>query len=77
MKGHIAFLLRIAIEGIEKTRSVAHYGVDSLIAVELRSWIISNFGSAIPLLKLLDESVPLEDIVHWIVLERKDGSEKS
>jgi NADP-dependent 3-hydroxy acid dehydrogenase YdfG len=76
LKDRIAYLLRIAVESIEATKSVAHYGVDSLIAVELRSWIVATFGSAIPLLKLLDESVPLRDIVGWIVFERKGGLEK-
>jgi len=71
-KERIADLLRIPIEGIEAEKSVAAYGVDSLIAVELRSWFVASFQSTVPLLKLLDESVSMVDMADGIIKERQD-----
>jgi NADP-dependent 3-hydroxy acid dehydrogenase YdfG len=67
----VASLLMIPSEGIAASKSVANYGVDSLIAVELRSWLILLFGSEIPLLKLLDESVSIGGLGEWIAGERR------
>jgi hypothetical protein len=63
----IAALLMIPIESIVTTKSVAHYGVDSLVAVELRSWMLFMFEFAVPLLKLLDESVSIEELAGAVV----------
>ncbi|KAF4624751.1 hypothetical protein G7Y89_g13418 [Cudoniella acicularis] len=66
-----AGLLMIPFESIEPRKSVAEYGVDSLIAVELRNWFVLLFESAIPLLKLLDERVNISELGAWIVGERE------
>ncbi|KAF2180125.1 hypothetical protein K469DRAFT_640404, partial [Zopfia rhizophila CBS 207.26] len=66
-----AGLLMIPVESIEAGMSVAEYGVDSLIAVELRNWVALMFETSIPLLKLLDERVSMRDLGEWIVNERK------
>ncbi|KAI9689711.1 MAG: hypothetical protein M1820_010081 [Bogoriella megaspora] len=68
---HIAALLLMPKESAETNKSVAYYGVDSLVAVELRNWIIGLFGSSIPLLKILDESVSIQDLSVIIVRERQ------
>ncbi|PSN60890.1 hypothetical protein BS50DRAFT_639584 [Corynespora cassiicola Philippines] len=44
-----AALLFIPREEIDAAKSVAHYGVDSLIAVELRNWFTVLFQDTIPL----------------------------
>jgi hypothetical protein len=72
----VAALLMIPSEGIAGSKSVANYGVDSLIAVELRSWLILLFGSEIPLLKLLDESVSIGGLGEWIAGERREKLDK-
>jgi NAD(P)-dependent dehydrogenase (short-subunit alcohol dehydrogenase family) len=66
-----AALLVIAPESVEAENSVAHYGVDSLIAVELRSWLVLLFESSIPLLKLLDERTSMREVGAWITAERQ------
>ncbi|KAF1950441.1 ketoacyl-synt-domain-containing protein [Byssothecium circinans] len=63
----IAVLLMIPMESIVAMKSVAHYGVDSLVAVELRSWMLVTFEFAVPLLKLLDESVSIEELAGAVV----------
>jgi hypothetical protein len=54
-------LLVIPSDSVEASKSVAEYVVDSLIAVESRSWLVLLFESAIPLLKLLDERVSMKE----------------
>ncbi|KAF2462795.1 polyketide synthase [Lindgomyces ingoldianus] len=66
----IATILMVPSESIDTSKSVAEYGIDSIIAVELRSWIISTLGSSVPLLKILDESVTMTDLGEWIVQNR-------
>jgi hypothetical protein len=63
----ISALLMIPMDSIVTTKSVAHYGVDSLVAVELRSWVLLMFEFAVPLLKLLDESVSIEELAKVVV----------
>ena len=38
---------------IEKSKSLAYFGVDSLLAVDLKSWIALKFGSDLPVFSLL------------------------
>lgn len=62
-------LLAVERDKIHGAKSVAEYGVDSLVAVELRSWLGSTFQTTISLLKLLDESLSIRDLGHYIVDE--------
>lgn len=43
-------------EDIEVTRPVSSYGVDSLLAVELRAWIYSELQSDISVFDLLSKT---------------------
>lgn len=69
-KTRIAGLLRLDAGTINSDKSVAEYGVDSLIAVELRNWFVTTLQSTIPLLRLLDESVSLFELVGGMIQER-------
>lgn len=68
-KDRMSGLLRIPVGTIQESKSVAEYGVDSLIAVELRNWFLTTFKTAIPLLRLLDESISIAEQAEWIVQE--------
>jgi len=63
----LAVLLLVASETIDSKKSVAHYGVDSLLAVELRNWLTHTFQTTIPLLKLLDESSSIAKLSESIL----------
>lgn len=63
----IGALLVIPIESIATTKSVAHYGVDSLVAIELRKWLLETFEFAVPLLELLDESKDIKELSAAVV----------
>ncbi|KAF1948501.1 ketoacyl-synt-domain-containing protein [Byssothecium circinans] len=58
----IAALRYLPEESFDPKKSVAEYGVDSLSAVELRSWLVSAFKAAIPLMTLLDEALSIADL---------------
>ena len=66
-----AGLLFVSSESIEAGKSVAEHGMGSLIAVELRSWFVLLFESAIRLLKLLNERASVSKLGAWVVKERK------
>ncbi len=40
------------LETIEPDQPLLTYGLDSLIAVELRNWMVSELGATVPLLEL-------------------------
>ncbi|KAL9069652.1 MAG: hypothetical protein Q9157_006092 [Trypethelium eluteriae] len=46
-------LLMLPLEDIAPTRSMQEYGMDSLVAVEMRNWITNNLGATIPVLEML------------------------
>lgn len=49
----IADLLAIPAADLSPSRSISHYGVDSLIAVELRNWIGMHLQTEVQILELL------------------------
>ncbi|PVH96864.1 hypothetical protein DM02DRAFT_102618 [Periconia macrospinosa] len=57
-------------DGIDASRSVAHYGVDSLIAVELRNWFTVLFQATVPLLMILDERISIMQLGKTVVKKR-------
>lgn len=66
----IAALLFRSQDGIDASRSVAHYGVDSLIAVELRNWFTVLFQDTVPLLMILDERISIMQLGETVVEKR-------
>ncbi|KAF2265025.1 polyketide synthase [Lojkania enalia] len=67
-----ATLLMISFENMEAGKSIAEYGVDSLIAVELRNWIAVTWETNVPLLVLLDERLSIRKLADGIVDERRE-----
>ncbi len=47
-------ILMIAIEDVDTNKPVVAYGLDSLVAVELRNWITSDLDANVPLMKLMN-----------------------
>jgi acyl carrier protein len=43
-------------ENIDSSKAISDYGVDSLVAVELRNWITREMDSTVPILELLANS---------------------
>ncbi|PVI01286.1 polyketide synthase [Periconia macrospinosa] len=65
MKAKLARLLAMPVEEMSADRSMANYGVDSLIAVELRNWISMELGARIQNFELTS-SIPLTDLAMLI-----------
>ncbi|KAF2740098.1 ketoacyl-synt-domain-containing protein [Polyplosphaeria fusca] len=66
-----AALLAVPKETVNSQNSLAHYGVDSLISVEMRNWFAVLFDEDIPLMQLLDEALSIEALATIIVGKRK------
>ena len=53
-------VLAIPIEAISKSRSIAYYGADSLVAVELRNWLLRDLRAPLLMLDML-RPTPITD----------------
>ncbi|UKZ46034.1 Type I Iterative PKS [Trichoderma virens] len=53
LKQKLARLLAVATTEIQPDRAVSSYGVDSLVAVELRNWITGHLGAHVQMLELM------------------------
>ena len=65
-----ATLLMIPVEEINAEKSLAEYGMDSLVAVEMRNWLLRELDVTMPILELLD-NVSLMTLSEKIVQKSK------
>lgn len=65
--GEIARLVGGNAEDFDAEKPLSSYGVDSLIAVELRNWLIKTFNVHMTLLELLNKSLKLGYLVTVIL----------
>jgi hypothetical protein len=54
----LAKLMMISAEDIDISKPVHHYGVDSLVAIDLRNWVFRELKSTVTVFDILN-SVPL------------------
>ncbi|KAF2473021.1 polyketide synthase [Lindgomyces ingoldianus] len=66
----MADMLFISAAGIQSTKGIAEYGMDSLIAAELRNWFISTYKCTISFMKLLDSATSIGDLAEIVVKGR-------
>ncbi|KAL9084936.1 MAG: hypothetical protein Q9159_004980 [Coniocarpon cinnabarinum] len=59
----IGELVSVAADDLDFDKAPSHYGVDSLVAGELRNWLIRTFGVDVSLLHLLDQGTKLDSLV--------------
>lgn len=69
----MADMLFISASGIEPSKGVAAYGMDSLIAAELRNWFSGTYKCTISFLKLLDSATSIGDLAAIVVGERVEA----
>ncbi|KAH7398011.1 putative polyketide synthase [Cadophora sp. MPI-SDFR-AT-0126] len=69
----MAVLLMIPAEDISETKSMAEYGMDSLVAVEMRNWLIRECDCTMPILELL-ANVGLRELSGRILRKSKLAS---
>ena len=66
----LAKSMMVDVQDIEKTQTITKYGVDSLLAVELRSWIYTELQVDISIFELL-KTVPILDLARHIASKSK------
>ncbi|KAI1095495.1 hypothetical protein F5B19DRAFT_503698 [Rostrohypoxylon terebratum] len=62
----LAKLLSVALDEIVTDKPLSQYGLDSLVAAELRSWLIKTFSVDVTLLDLLSKGKSLVDLITAI-----------
>lgn len=53
LRSKLSSLLMIPVEDVRPSKSMSEHGMDSLVAVEMRNWILRELDSAIPILELM------------------------
>ncbi|KAJ5266789.1 polyketide synthase [Penicillium angulare] len=66
---HLARLLGLEKQDVNSQAPITRYGIDSLIAAEMRTWLMKTFGVEMTLLQLLSTSVKSDDIVESIIMQ--------
>jgi len=66
----LAKSLMVSVDDIEPSRPISRYGVDSLLAVEIRSWLFTEVQADISVFELLS-SVPISALVKVILGKSK------
>lgn len=65
----LARLLYIAVEDIDVLRPIKSYGIDSMVAAELRKWLFNSFSTDVSLLNLLNPSMSIVKLVGEVSKE--------
>ena len=63
----LAKLLFLVADEIDPKKSVSSYGMDSMIATELRNWIVKSFGVDMSFLEILNSDTRVEAIAEKIL----------
>ena len=71
LKERLAKLLFIEKDEICMDKAMTDYGVDSMVAAELRNWCIKAFEADVPFLELSGEGTRINDLVEKIMLKRE------
>lgn len=53
----LASLLAVPLENVDPAKSVSSNGVDSLVAMEFRTWVVKDLGADVPLLDIMGTSI--------------------
>ena len=67
----LAKLLFIDVDDIDASKSASSYGLDSMIATELRNWMVKSFGVDFSALEILNPDTKISGIAEKIL---KNGS---
>lgn len=59
----LAEFLSVATDDIDSNMPTSRYGVDSMVAGELRDWLIKTLGFEVSMLQLLSKSGKIQDFV--------------
>ncbi|KAI1175676.1 hypothetical protein F4777DRAFT_598427 [Nemania sp. FL0916] len=60
----ISRLLYVPLDEVDVEKAINDYGIDSMIAAELRNWFFASFGKEVSLLKLLSATMTIEKLAE-------------
>jgi hypothetical protein len=60
-------LVLLPVQKIDPAKSLAHYGMDSMISAELKSWAWKEFTVDLPFLGLLDQGLTFDGLADQVV----------
>ena len=66
----LAKSLMVDVEDIEPSKPISRYGVDSLLAVEIRSWLFTDMQADVSVFQLLS-NVPISELTRTIAGKAK------
>ncbi|KAL9027875.1 MAG: hypothetical protein Q9196_003666 [Gyalolechia fulgens] len=73
----LAKLLFTPSEELDASKAVSEYGMDSMIAAELRNWFVKNFGTDVTFLELLNPATKIIDLVDKVKREWEEKRQKT
>ncbi|KAL7625750.1 hypothetical protein AAE478_004973 [Parahypoxylon ruwenzoriense] len=62
----LAKLLSVAADDIDVNKPMSRYGLDSLVAADLRNWLMKTFGTEVTLIQLLSKATKVEDLARLV-----------
>lgn len=65
--GKISRLLYMPVDEIDVDRAINHYGIDSMVAAELRNWFLATFQRDVNMLKLLSATMTVQKLAEEAV----------
>ncbi|RYP49220.1 hypothetical protein DL768_005037 [Monosporascus sp. mg162] len=63
----LAHALGVATDDIDEQRPLSDYGVDSLMAVELRNWMRQDFSAAVAVFEIMDGGTSIRAVAELVV----------
>lgn len=74
LKSKLARALGVEAKEIEGGKGLADYGVDSLMAVELRNWVQRDFGVSLAVFEIMQNGKKIDDIGMLVEDKRGNGT---
>ena len=62
-------LLYVAENDIDMTRPITTYGIDSMVAAELRSWLFVTYATDVSLFNMLDADTSVQKLEQMVIKE--------
>ncbi|KAJ4413900.1 Type I Iterative PKS [Gnomoniopsis sp. IMI 355080] len=69
VKGKISRLLYIPADEVDADVAINRYGIDSMVAAELRNWFAATFGKDVSMLKLLGATMTVQRLAEEATAE--------
>lgn len=68
----ISRLLYVPLDEVDTEKPINDYGIDSMVAAELRNWLFTSFGKDVSLLNLLSATMTIQSLSEEVE-EKSDG----